>query len=309
MRLRVIHLFLFLLFFAVPNPSWTFAFQGAPAIQMTPMPVDFGPGLVGAPLSKNPSCCATGILDVTNTGTATLAFGSMSTTGDFILGNNPTSPPIPLTFLGPGEKGQVVMTFLPTVAGPGTGTLTIPDNASGSPQQVPLTGVGVGPGDFGIGTANGTHSVTATAGQTANFSLNVAAATGFSGTINLTCSGLPAGAKCGALSTSVTGPTMVLAMTLPITTTAATASLRFIPLGFSFAVVAIFCLARNRRSFSTTAMILALLLLTGTLVSCGGGGNNGGGGGTPTPSGTFLFTVTGTSGSISHGSQFTLIVK
>jgi uncharacterized repeat protein (TIGR03803 family) len=44
-----------------------------------------------------------------------------------------------------GKKCKVSVTFTPTVLGKVTGTLTLNDNASNSPQTVPLSGTGVGP--------------------------------------------------------------------------------------------------------------------------------------------------------------------
>lgn len=58
-------------------------------------------------------------------------------------------------------------------------------------------------------------------------------------------------------------------------------------------------------------MALLCLLSVGGIVSCGGGGGENGGGGTPT--GTYTLTVTGkfTSGGVTltHNTEFTLVVK
>lgn len=309
MHFRISCLFLFLLFFLAPNPSQTFAFQGTPVFQATPNPLDFGPGLVGVPLSSAPGlCCAFGTVIVTNPGTATLLINGLSITGDFIDGQNPSFPPFPLTMVAPGDQGGVEMTFQPNTAGPATGMLVFQDNAAGSPHTVQLMGTGVAPGDFGIGTGTGAKSLTVTAGQTADFFLILAAGSGFSGTVSFTCSGLPVGTTCGAVPTLVTGPTIIPGRGVLVTTTGSgMTSLKFLPLGSSFAVAAISCLARKRRGLSITALMLALFL-TGTLVSCGGGGG-GNGSGPPTPAGTYSFTVTGTSGSLSHSTQLTLVVK
>jgi hypothetical protein len=43
------------------------------------------------------------------------------------------------------SQSQVSITFTPTVLGKQTGTLSFIDNASNSPQTVPLSGIGVEP--------------------------------------------------------------------------------------------------------------------------------------------------------------------
>ena len=51
------------------------------------------------------------------------------------------------------------MTFTPTIAGQRSGTLTIADNASNSPQTVSLTGTGA---SAAAGTPAGTYQVSVT---------------------------------------------------------------------------------------------------------------------------------------------------
>jgi hypothetical protein len=47
--------------------------------------------------------------------------------------------------IAPKAKCTVTVTFSPTAMGPRAGTLTITDNATNSPQTVPLSGVGTAP--------------------------------------------------------------------------------------------------------------------------------------------------------------------
>jgi hypothetical protein len=95
---------------------------------------------------------------LSNVGAATLAFNSIAATGDFGQTNDCGS------MLDVGESCRVNVTFTPTAVGSRTGFLSISDNASGSPQQVSLSGTGTtqvgdsanpycGPGDtpmFGL---------------------------------------------------------------------------------------------------------------------------------------------------------------
>jgi len=75
---------------------------------------------------------------LTNTGTGALTPLTISTSGDFAETNNCTVP------INPGTACTIGVTFTPTAAGTRTGTLTLTDNATNSPQTVTLSGVGAG---------------------------------------------------------------------------------------------------------------------------------------------------------------------
>src|SRR5215467_16028662 len=102
MRFRTTHLFLFLLFFSVPTPSWTFAFQGTPVFQVAPTSIDFGPALTS-------QCCPSEFVTVTNTGNADLTLSNISLIGDFTLGSNPTIPPVINALVPPGQSSGIPM--------------------------------------------------------------------------------------------------------------------------------------------------------------------------------------------------------
>ncbi|MGH8377725.1 MAG: hypothetical protein ACRER7_02120, partial [Gammaproteobacteria bacterium] len=60
--------------------------------------------------------------------------------GDFLEANNcPISP----NTLSPGDYCTIAVVFAPTGAGTLNADVSVTDNAPGSPQNVPLTGVGV----------------------------------------------------------------------------------------------------------------------------------------------------------------------
>jgi hypothetical protein len=73
---------------------------------------------------------------VANGGNATLNFSAISTQGDFSETNTCGSS------LAVGARCTVNVSFAPLAAGPRKGTLSISDNAAGSPHAVVLTGVG-----------------------------------------------------------------------------------------------------------------------------------------------------------------------
>ena len=80
---------------------------------------------------------------LTNTGNAALTFTSIGLTGadsgDFAETNNcPTSVP-------PNGSCNISVTFTPSATGTRNAAVSITDNAPGSPQQLPLSGVGVLP--------------------------------------------------------------------------------------------------------------------------------------------------------------------
>ena len=78
-------------------------------------------------------------VNVTNSGTATLTFGAVTTSGDFAQKIVKASCG---STLAPKATCQIQVTFTPTQKGTRTGTLTINDNAPNTPQTVPLMGTG-----------------------------------------------------------------------------------------------------------------------------------------------------------------------
>ena len=75
-------------------------------------------------------------MTLTNGGSAALALTSVTTSGDFAETNACGGS------LAAGASCAIQVTFTPAAAGTRTGALVIADNAAGSPQSVPLTGIG-----------------------------------------------------------------------------------------------------------------------------------------------------------------------
>ncbi len=73
---------------------------------------------------------------LTNSGTVALSITSIAPSGDFSETNNCGAS------ISAGGHCTITVKYVPTVAGAETGAITITDNATGSPQSVPLTGTG-----------------------------------------------------------------------------------------------------------------------------------------------------------------------
>ena len=279
----------------------------APAVTLSPTSLTFPSESAGV---TSPAQTVT----LSNTGTASLTITSIAITGPFA--ENTTCG----TTLPTSASCTINITFTPTVVGTSTGTLTITDNAPGSPQTVALGGAG---SDFSL--ASSPASVAVYAGTTANYSLALTPKFGFNAKIALTCSGAPSQATC-----QVTPATITLDGTNPATATlsiATTARVSAWPRGGTKLIPP---LARRVAPLPLGIWLLVLVMLTGMLLAnrrrravlilafalccvflwgaCGGGGTLSG---VPagTPAGTSTLTVTATSGAISHNISVTLTVN
>src|SRR5438132_3699198 len=104
-------------------------FTPAPAVALSPASLSFSPRLVGSTSASQPAA-------LTNTGNAGLNISSITASQPFAQTNN--CPAV----LAAAANCTINVTFQPIVSGNATGTLTIMDNASGSPHTVNLSGTG-----------------------------------------------------------------------------------------------------------------------------------------------------------------------
>src|SRR5262249_8848575 len=74
---------------------------------------------------------------LSNNNAATLSISSIATIGDYAQTNTYG------TSLAPSSSCTISVTFTPTTTGTRTGTLSITDDAAGSPQTLSLSGTGV----------------------------------------------------------------------------------------------------------------------------------------------------------------------
>ncbi|HEY6272419.1 MAG TPA: choice-of-anchor D domain-containing protein [Terriglobales bacterium] len=102
---------------------------GAPIVTLSPSSLTFATQLVGTPSGSK-------TVTLNNTGNGSLAITNISATGDFSQTNTCGSS------VAAGASCSIAVTFTPTTTGTRTGTVSITDNAPGSPQTVALTGIG-----------------------------------------------------------------------------------------------------------------------------------------------------------------------
>jgi hypothetical protein len=259
---------------------------------------------------------------ITNNGNSALNISSIGITGDFGQTNDCGST------VAAAANCSISVTFSPTALGARSGTLTVTDNAFGSPHSVSLNGSGV---SFSLGaSATGSTSVTMTAGNTAVFNLQAQGLAGFSGPVALTanCGSVPKSSSC-SLSVStlqITGPTPSPFL-LSVGTTADAQLLPFYPngripsgrekfllvvtaLGLLFVLFSISDRLKERKQARFgIAFGIGFALLCFSLSSCSSGGSGGTTGNTGTAPGTYTVTVTGSSQGASQTQDLMLIVQ
>jgi hypothetical protein len=256
-------------------------------------------------------------ITLTNTGTAVLSLSGITASGDFSQTNTCGGT------LAVNATCQVSIVFTPTAIGQRTGTLTVSDNATGSPQIVTLSGTGVQPLTLGVGTG-GSTTTTVASGQSATYNLSLSSSPGFSGTVALTCSGAPQNATCSIVPSTVTLPGGGSAnFAVTVSTSAQTAYLEAKPdtivagLGlFSLFTAPIFLLIRKglptRKWTSTQIQMLraaSALLIALTACSSGSKGSSPPVSPAVTPPGTYALTVTAAAGNTTVSQKLTLVVQ
>ena len=264
---------------------------GAPIVTLKPTSLNFSSQIVGTAASLG--------VTLSNTGNAALNINSISiggtNAGEFSQTNNCGAS------LGADSSCAIKVTFTPTAAGNATASLSITDNAAGSPQTVSITGTAQS-----ILTTTCT-SLTVVPGQTAIFTVDLAPVGEFTPSVSLSCSGAPALSTCTVSPNLVTvnGSTTVK---VTATTTAATSSLqspfehsngsRMAGLAGLAGIAGLAALvvlpgkrgAKRPRRICGLVFLLCMLATLVMLPSCGGGGGDPPG----TAAGTYPLTVTGT---------------
>jgi len=274
----------------------------APVATLSPTTVSFGNVVQGVTSSAQ-------TLTLSNTGNATLTISGVT-----IGGANPTDFADTTTCgetLAAGSSCTISVTFTPSSVASFAATVSVADNAAGSPQTASLSGTGIAAPDFTVSVTPPAQTVTY--GGQATYQVTVGSINGdFSGTVALTATGLPTGATATFAPASVTpgGETSGSVLTIQTPSLSAQAHAhsgwRWMP-GATWALLCIPLLwwRRRDRVWRLGSGLLCLLLGVGAamLTGCGGGYYS------QVPAQTYTITVTGTSGSTQHSTTVTLTVQ
>jgi hypothetical protein len=249
---------------------------------------------------------------LTNTGSAPLTITSIVATRDFTQSNTCG------TSLAVQASCTINVTFTPSSSGSKTGSVTITDNAPGSPQAISLGGNG---SDFTLSISPPAANIFA--GDGASYTLTVTPNFGFNSTVTLSCGGVPLLSTCSISPGSVTpdGVNPVRAL-VTITTGARTMvppgsgpdsrwprSPGGVKLPWLLWMVALSTLAgiaalRRRRAYIGLGGITLCLAMW---AACTNGARFQGPVGTP--AGSYTVTIGATSGTVTHSAQVGLTVR
>ncbi len=269
---------------AVPLPAF---------LALSPTVLPFSTQLIG-------TTSAAQTITLTNTGVAGVTISGIAIAGanadEYAQANTCASS------LEAGANCAINVTFTPAAAGWRTATLTITDDAFGSPHTVWLRATGLD-GDFSL--AASPTSAAVTAGQSASYTITVSPVAGFNHSVALSCGGAPYLATCSVSTSLLTlDGTNTATATVTVTTTArAGVGMRLKPpagpwiwlwmLGL-FAAVGARLVAGRRLAWRQAWASLAVAMLSLTLWTACGGGAGSGDGNPGTPAGTYTLTVGGT---------------
>jgi hypothetical protein len=252
-------------------------------------------------------------LTLTNNGGLTLHIANTALSAGFLIASSTCS-----STLAPGANCNLIIVFSPSSSGGISGALTLTDDAPSGSQTTNLAGTGI---DFSL-AANGATTATLASGATATYPLLLTSAQGLSGAVAFSCSGAPANSICTVNpATQNLGGTYTVSATVQTGQPQTTGGLsrypfapRDIPALFAFLALPFACAGRRRRLPRLLLAVIAMVLFT-SITGCGaarlipGQGGSGGGSSTPTPSGTYNLTVSGTAAGLTHSVKLTLTVQ
>ena len=222
-------------------------------------------------------------------------------------------------------SGSATYTTSTLAAGTHSLTANYPGDASFAPSTSPAYSLVVTAAAPAFTLTANPSSGTAAPGTAAGTTLTLTPTGGFTGSVALTCTGLPVGASCVfaspsvALDGSAVSDKLSVDTALPVAQAAASpfgiGRSPGLPIGTLLALIAPgFARRRRRRPLGRPDRRLGgpllVMLCSSLLVGCGGGG----GASAPTPSGgtpagTYAIVVTATSGSVTQSATYTLTVN
>lgn len=269
---------------------------------ITPTSLTFGATLVGATSSGQQ-------VVLTNTGERAINLANVTVTGPFAYSTTCDTVGAPV-----GGTCNVNVTFKPTTGGANTGTMTLYTNG-GPTFSVQLAGTGVA--DFSVAGNTGTNvSLTVTAGSTATLPLTFSSVGGFTGTIAVSCALVkPApGVVCNMPANFTLAGTTTQNVTFTTTTRNVGSGVAMsgrsglsLALSLGLAGVMMLFAGRTRRFARHAGLLLVLLGVSFAATGCGNSSASTNPYGTPV--GAYNYTVTSTSGTLSHSVTVTLNVQ
>jgi hypothetical protein len=230
---------------------------------------------------------------------------------------NPTNQCVGIA-IAPNANCTFAVSFAPLTTGNHTETITIRHDASVSPQTVTVTG-NSSSAAFSVTSSAASLAATATAGQTAQYGLQLMPGAGYSGSVTFACSGAPAEASCSVANPVALTNGTPAAVAVTVTTTARaflvpTANRQPAPWSAPYMVLATLgaCFAllaalypfgqrggRTTRRLGHSGAFLALVLAVCGLAGCAGGPSSTPPSSTGTQAGTYTLTLTPTATSTS----------
>lgn len=281
-----------------------------PVVSLTPASLTFPNTVVGV-------TSAAQSITLSNTGNATLNIAGIS-----ITGTNPTSFTAGGTCgptLAAGSSCSIAVTFTPTAATALSASVTVTDNAAGSPHATTLAGTATA-ADFALSVSAPTQTLSSSGG-TVQYTIAAAANSGsYSSPITFSISALPSGATASFAPPTVTPGTGQAATTLTITATHLNAFLapsdrvpgrrrNTDPALLPVALVGVLCWFARRRKLPEMLRITRLFLLVAAILAFGSLTGCGNSPSTVVRPGTYTLTVTGTSSGGQHSTSITLVVN
>jgi hypothetical protein len=283
-------------------------------IAINPTGLTFAPQTQGTTSQTQTVTLVSGVSPVTITSISLTGANS----GDFAIVTNTCG-----AMLAANSQCTMTVDFTPSAPGNRSAFISIVDDVAGQPPQslvASLSGSTSTVPDFSVTTT--TPAVTVSAGQSATVTLQVTPVNSFTQPINLVCNGLPPGASCAITPNPVvpTGSTSTA-----VTVTIHTAVRNLVPPSFRikippfqrlyrtgpwlawlaiFFLIAVLAQSRRRPGFAGIGFVVLLVCMA---AGCGGGNSTGVPAGTQ--AGTYTVTIAATSGSLTHNTTLTLVVK
>ena len=283
--------------------SATGAAVAAPQAALTPTTGAFGSVNVG-------STSAAQTFTLSNAGTAALPISGITLGGTnasaFSFAGNTCGES-----LAAGSSCTLTVTFTPTAAGTASASLSVTDSVGTQVATFSGTGVALVAADFTIAAAPATQATTA--GSTVTYAIqlgSVSSQNPFTSPVSLSATGLPGGTitfSPAAVTPGASGAPST--MTVQTTTQLLAQTHRHSPWPFTAPVLVALLLflpnkkLRSRKLFTHLACLVAFIGIAVSTTGCGGGFA------LPSTARTYIITVTGTSGSLSHSTTVTLTVQ